>query len=360
LFPEFRSDKKNYDVLGFQVFDESMKKIWGGEFRMPYTEAVMDNSNFSVDGKGNAYLLANVYDDDSRREKDKSTGLPGYHYEVMKFTKDSKKMLIVPIDLKENFINESSLVENSSNEMIVACTYGTKAKSNGTDGIFLATINQQGKLVNYMNGYYQFPKEELLKYESARMRRKIEKNDDNPVANLKVRDVLVDSDGSIFISCEEYFKRVVTTYISGVITTNTYYYYNDILTSKIDASGKFAWMCKIPKRQRGINTGGKGTMSYKLVSDASGYYFLYLDNIKNMKLADNEEPKAHIDGMGGQVIVSKITKDGVSSKELLFDTRDEDIMIFPSYFSKINNNQFIGRARVKRNLFQPLLITLNR
>ena len=98
-------------------------------------------------------------------------------------------------------------------------------------------------------------------------------------------------------------------------------------------------------------------MSFKLISDATGYYFLYLDNIKNMNLADNDVPKYHVDGAGGQVIVSKLDNAGVRSKELLFDTRDEDIMIFPGDFDRINGNQFIGRARVKKNLYQPLLIT---
>jgi hypothetical protein len=100
-------------------------------------------------------------------------------------------------------------------------------------------------------------------------------------------------------------------------------------------------------------------MSFKLINDASGYYFLYLDNLKNLHLGEDEVPKYHVDGFGGQVMVSKLDQNGVLSKELLFDTREEDIMIFPADFYKINGNQFIGRARLKRNLFQPLLITLN-
>ena len=118
------------------------------------------------------------------------------------------------------------------------------------------------------------------------------------------------------------------------------------------------WVRKIPKRQRGsvpINT-----MSFKLVSDESGYYFLYLDNIKNMNLSESDEPKYHVDGAGGQVVVSKIDNSGKVSKELLFDTRDEDVMIFPTKFSRLNGNQFVGRARLKKTLYKPLLITVNK
>jgi hypothetical protein len=43
LFPEERNDKKNYDKIGFHVFDDKMNKLWGAEYTMPYTEAIMDN-----------------------------------------------------------------------------------------------------------------------------------------------------------------------------------------------------------------------------------------------------------------------------------------------------------------------------
>jgi hypothetical protein len=55
----------------------------GGEFRMPYTEAIMDNSDYSVDSRGNAYMLVKVYDSDARKEKDKETGKPAI---ILKFS----------------------------------------------------------------------------------------------------------------------------------------------------------------------------------------------------------------------------------------------------------------------------------
>lgn len=186
----------------------------------------------------------------------------------------------------------------------------------------------------------------------------MEKKDDYEVPNLKARNILIENDGSIFIACEEYhFKEKV--YVSSYGTSITYtHYYEDILAARIDAAGKFEWLRKIPKMQRGDN--GRGTMSFKLVNDASGYYFLYLDNLKNLNISEDEVPKTHVDGLGGQVMVSKLDSKGVLSKELLFDTREEEVMIFPAEFDRINQNQFIGRAKMKkRNLFKPLLITVN-
>ena len=99
-------------------------------------------------------------------------------------------------------------------------------------------------------------------------------------------------------------------------------------------------------------------MGFKLISDASGFYFLYLDNKKNMEMEDDDVAKYHQDGFGGQVVVAKLDSKGLLTKTLLFDTREEDVMLFPANFTRINNTQFVGRARVKRNIFQPLLITV--
>ena len=187
----------------------------------------------------------------------------------------------------------------------------------------------------------------------------MERKDDYEAANLKVRDVLIEADGGVFISCEEYYS-VTTTYSTGngMYTTTTTYYYEDMLGAKINAAGQFEWLRKIPKKQRGGS--GRGTMSFKLIADASGYYFLYLDNKKNENIAEDEVPKAHIDGFGGQVMVSRLDKSGVLSKELVFDTREEEMMIYPADFDRINGNQFIGRAKLKkRNVFKPLMITVN-
>jgi len=356
LIPENRRDKDNYDKIGLVVYDDNLNKIWGNEFTMPYTEAIMDNSDYSVDSKGNAYMLAKVYESDKRKEVDKETGKAGYHYEVLKFTKDSKEITHTSVDIGDNFIKEASLIENPLHQMIIACTYSKKVKGNGTDGIFLAMMDQSGRIVKYKNGYYEFPLADLEKFESARSKRKMDRKDDYEQPDLQVRDIVTSSDGSIFITCEEYHV-VVNTYTdaNGSTTTTYTYYYQDILASKINADGKFAWLRKVPKDQRGPST---ATFGFKLITDGSDYYFLYLDNRKNIDITEDDAPKSY-GGGGGDVMVSKLDKDGNLTKELLFDTKDEDVKIFPTEFSQINGNQFIGRAKVRKNQYEPLLITVN-
>lgn len=356
LHPDSRHEKDTYDQVGMVVFDDNMNKLWSNEFTMPYTEAIMEITDYSVDSKGNAYLLAKVYDSDKRREKDKETGKAAYSYEILKFTKDSKQVAHTVIGIGDYFIKEASLIESPSHDMIIASTYSKKSKGDGTDGIFLAVLAQTGKVEKYKNGYYEFPIADLEAFETARQKRKMEKKDDYEAPDLKVRDIVTKSDGSIFITCEEYYEVVHTTTDANNFTTSwSEYFFEDIFASKINANGTFAWLRKVPKKQKGLNT---TTLSFKLITDATGYYFLYLDNTKNMGLADDEEPKYYEDGHKGQVIVSKLDTEGNLTKEVIFDTKDEDVMICPSKFDKINANQFIGRAKIKKNTFEPLLITV--
>ncbi|MEP7165061.1 MAG: hypothetical protein ABI741_10210 [Ferruginibacter sp.] len=358
LYPEEKNDKKNYDRIGLYVYDQNMTKIWNSEFTMPYTEAIMDNLDFTIDAAGNAYMLAKVYENEKRKEKDKETGMPGYHFEVLKFTAD-KKMTQYTISLDEYFIREASLIENSVHDIVVSCTYSKKSKGNGTDGVFLAMLDQNGKVIKYKNGYYEFPVAELEKFEKARTRRKMEKKDDYEAPNLKVRNIVVEKDGSVFLALEEYYYTVTTSTYNNHTTTTYTYYYEDILGAKIDAKGNFLWVRKIPKKQRGTNS--YQTLGYKLVSDETGYYFLYLDNKKNLELEEDEAPKYHENGYGGQVMVAKIDNSGTVSKELLFDTREEKVMVMPRFFKQIDGNHYIGRTSIKGpGAYRPLLISVNK
>ncbi|MEO6491033.1 MAG: hypothetical protein ABIO04_13910 [Ferruginibacter sp.] len=357
LVPEERNDKKNYDKIGLYVFDQKMNKIWNNEFTMPYTEAIMDNLDFTVDAQGNAYMLAKVYESEKRKEKDKETGKPGYHFEVLKFNAE-KKLQQYAVSLDDFFIREASLIENSVHDIVLSCTYSKKSKGTGTDGVFLAMLDQNGKVVKYKNGYYEFPVAELEKFEKARTRRKIEKKDDYEAPNLKVRNIDVEKDGSVFLALEEYHYTVSTSTYNNHTTTTYTYYYDDILGAKIDAQGNFLWLRKIPKKQRGTNS--FQTLGYKMISDETGYYFLYLDNKKNVDLEEDEAPKYHENGYGGQVMVAKIDNQGNVSKELLFDTREEEVMVMPRFFKRIDGNHYIGRTSIRGpGAYRPLLISVN-
>src|SRR3954462_10938859 len=52
LVPKEKKDKINKDIIGLYAFDENLNKLWGGEYKMPYTEAIMDNLGYTLSDDG--------------------------------------------------------------------------------------------------------------------------------------------------------------------------------------------------------------------------------------------------------------------------------------------------------------------
>jgi len=87
-------------------------------------------------------------------------------------------------------------------------------------------------------------------------------------------------------------------------------------------------MKKITKNQRG--TKGKGGMSYKYFNANNNHYIVFLDNVKNIDLPIDKEPKQHTDGQGGYLTTVKISDaDGELKKETILNAREvEDFEIY--------------------------------
>lgn len=353
LLEKSKTDRKNVDKLGFYVFDEHMNKLWSNEFIMPYNEAIMDNISYTVDNDGNAFLLAKVYNDESRRETEKKTGKPAYHFEIMKFTAGNSQPVIVPVTTEGFYIRQAILMENSLHEIVMTCTYSKKSKGTGCAGIFLASIDKNNQLVKYKKGLYEFPKSELVKYESKRVRRLIEDEDEGYEApDMYVNRIIMENDGSMMIACEEYYT---TSSTSRDGFTNVTYYYENIIASHIDATGKLEWVRKIPKKQ--VGHAGRANLSYNLTNDSTGYYFIYNDNPNNLHITEDQTPEKD-SRKASQVIVSRITKHGVHSKVPL-DMAGTPFALYPADLSRISDRQYIGEVYLEKSQYKPILITLH-
>lgn len=345
--PAEKRDAINKDIFGFYVFDKDFNVVWNNEFKMPYTEKMMDNSDFCVDTKGNAYMLCKVYEGEKREEKN---NVPNYHYEVFKIEKGVTDIKQIQIKLDNKFVNEVSITENTKGQMVCAGYYRSEKKSNSTDGAFMVKIGDTNELSAMNKGFYEFPAETLKEFEKSRTQNKIEKDDKNAEAeipNLEMRKIVFNNDGSTMFIGEQYLLKIITrTYSTGngqTSTTTTYkHYYGDIYVMKIDPLGDIEWVKKIPKNQVGVN--GRGGMSFLNFDNDGDNYFFYLDNIKNFNLASDKATAEHQDGFGGFLTFSKIDIDGNFTKGKLFDIREKDVQIWPAEFSVISSNIILGRS----------------
>ncbi len=320
LKPEERDDSKNYDVIGFYVFDAKLDKLWGGEVKMPYTEKVMNNLAYGVTKDGNAFMLA--YINSSKR------------IELLNITKDLKvkanktdvngELMFQELKLRETVDGNLACIGYYANGIDYKFSFGGGNLSFNTNGILVFKIDQNGKLLENYN--FEFPIDLINQYESKRDIGKNEKREDKGKAgirDIKLIDLSLNDDGTVIVVGEQQY--IVTSggmmgVGMGTSQKNTYYY-GDVIATKFDKTGKLIWMKKLPKTQLGY--AGKGGMSIKYMKGKTSSYVLYLDNVKNANISMDEVPKEHVDQRGGYLTAYKLDDaTGAIEKHSIFDITD--------------------------------------
>ncbi|MEP0263299.1 hypothetical protein [Dokdonia sp.] len=361
--PTEKNDKKSYSILGAEVFDTDLNKLWGQEYKMPYTERKMDFVDFAVDASGTGYLLAKIFLDDSGRDKKKKKDeKANYYMELLIMRADTDALESKKIDLENKFINGISLFESFDGTLICAGFYaaGNKRDLNDADGLFTIAITQSGTIENLKT--YEIPVALINQFEKNKTKRKNNKKEEKGEAefeNLRLTEIRFFEDGSLLLVGEQFFKIYHRTKNSGYFT----YHYEDILVSRIDVSGNLKWMKKIPKSQMGKPSIGQvydtsstyvGGMSYTYMYTNNSHYIIFLDNVKNFGLELDERPARHTDGKGGFLTAVKINDDtGVTTKGSILDTREvkEDLEVYQFNTDRIvqtAENEFVVEVYKKK------------
>jgi hypothetical protein len=324
--PEKRSDAKSYDIIGMHVFDRELKEKWVKKVTMPYTEKKMDNLDYSVDAAGNVYIVTRVFDDNTTDLKKRGEDEANYHLEILKVATGAGTLSTTKVQLADKFVQSLWLYEAAAKGTMVCAGFYNKGERNvSADGIILFKLGQDGKLSNI--NAIEIPLEVLNQNASAKDRRKNERkegDDDAELSNLVLQHVNIQRDGSLVLVGEKRYVKQTTSY-TGTRTTSSYttYYAEEILVTKVDPSGKLAWMKKLPKRQ--VSAIGYYGISYRYMAGSSTHLFMFLDNEKNATLAKDAvaRPAVHTDGSGGFLTAYGIDdKTGATVRETVLDTRN--------------------------------------
>ncbi len=330
--PEIKNDKKNKRTISVNVFDVNCDLVWNTIINVPYFESRIRTKDFAVDNNGNIFLISKVFDDDSldevsKKKKMHDKDIPNYHMELFKILKDTKTLGIKKIDTKGMFIDDISIHEGIGGDMIVAGTARNDGRYGKPTSLFFAKLSADGIFGDVK--FYEFPLEMLKQYADKHQKKalkKEEKKDDLTPSfdDLEIHTIVHNSDGSFVIIGEEYARITITrTKSDGSVYTFTYRTYRNLMATKINADGKLVWMKKLPKNQRGEDR--KGTMSFTHMFAGDYHYLLYLDNIKNLELEEDEVPAIHSDGHGGYFTAYIIDdKSGTVQKEAIFNVRNID------------------------------------
>lgn len=303
--PLIKSDKQNYDELGFYVFNGDMEQEWGTEIKMPHTEAEMNNLAYSVGSDGTAYMMS--------------------------YLNEAKKFELISIDndgLKNNELGingdlvfeKFSLAEGKDGNMLCAGYYaagydvkvnwtGGAALSFNTQGIYYFIVKTTGEVVKSFD--VPFSQDVIKKYLNEKQQKKLAKREAEGKAgieDLKMVNFHANDDGSVIVIGEQQYLR---NEMYGT-QQQPVYHYSNVVATKISADGEVIWMKKLPKNQAGVATGFQitpffeGQMSLKYIEGKGKHYLLFVDNPKNENLSENEVPASHKNGAGGYLTAFSI------------------------------------------------------
>lgn len=300
--PESKNDSKNYDELGFYVFDNTFTKLWGKEVKMPHTEKEMNNLAYAINKDGVVFMLSRINASKSF-EVITVSGTEGLKNKQLPVQKD---LSFDKFDLRE-----------SANGNIIAAGYyanGTETKvdwtgnmsfSRNINGIYVFEIAKDGSIVR--DNDYPFSIELIKKYLSNRQKGKADAKEDAGTAginDLVLRNFVLNDDGSMVIIGEINYTRKELWFTSMEMVTH----FGDIVATKIDASGKLVWAEKMPKNQAVLqsNISDLGSLGISYVQGKGAHYILFVDNRKNATLKMDQPAEPHKGGFGGFLTAYKI------------------------------------------------------
>lgn len=277
--PLSRNDSENYDVIGVSVFGADLDKKWEADLKMPYTEALMDNLDFTIGSNGNAYFLIRKYKEEVRRGNSND---PDNQSMAILIADADGDIAETEFKLKDDFLIDDVILKENSKKDIVCAGYYRKSNSASVDGAFMIAIDKSGDLGE--GQYYEFTADFIKQYRnlSARAEKKMDKKEQEDglsFTNLRMRKIRLMDDGGVVLAGEIYY---VTTYTDSKGNTHYVYHYNDVILTKINANGELAWMKKLPKRST--------TESFRIMGSKDNIYVLFSDNPLNAKLSDDENP----------------------------------------------------------------------
>lgn len=344
LYPESRNDAINYDVIGFQVFDNTMTKIWGKEQKMPYTEKQMNNLAYTVSNSGEASMLAYL---------NEKKAMELFKISNVAFEKYS-------IELGSEIKAELLMFHEYANGDFTCTGYFSEAEGSGNaTGILHLRFNAVGEVLGLYT--HEFPMELIKQFESAKSQKKAEKNvaKGKPgIPNLKLKYTYVAEDESVLLQGEQSYS---VTRRQGN-STYTVYYRLDAVVAKLNQDGSLAWLAKLPKSQRSGSP--EGGMGLKHIPSNDKHYFLYVDHVENKDLKPGETPETHVDGQGGFLTAWEINnKTGEQDKIHILDLRNfkgkELFQFGTSRILDLDETHFLVEAYIKGKKDMMVLIELN-
>ncbi len=337
-------NKGQNEKFGINIFDNEFNLLWKKRITLPFKDELFKFSDYEIDNYGNVYLLGKLTQKKSKFER---SGTPNFKYMILGYSADSLDANVYRVEVEGKFLTDMQIAINEDGDIICAGFYSSGENFN-IEGSYFLKINGRSKEI-VSKAYKEFGVDFINQYmsqkEERKAQRKAKKGKNTALYQYDLDDIILRDDGGAILVGEQYYIKVSTSSMyspsGGMSTVTTYeYYYNDIIVINMSSEGKIEWTIKIPKKQVTINDGGfYSSYAYAVVKDK--IYFIFNDNPKNLLYNGEGKLYKFMRQMESLAVLVTVDIDGSLSREALYSSKANGILIRPEVCEQINEHEMV-------------------
>lgn len=341
---EIPGRKETSDVYGYVILDSTLSATQSGEYTLPFGGNMSTINEDHISNSGDYFLLVTEHKERNDRLLVRSfENFKAIH--IYKIRQNELKEF--SIDVAGKRIDDIFISSNDQNIIALSGLYGN-GNFQGVEGVFSVRLDANADIISNQSMVpfsTQILKDNRTDRQMDRMERRSQSNGQSPqIYNYTLRGIFTLQDGTSVGSVEQYFVQTRTNYDSrtGISTTTSYYYYNDIIAFRIGLDGKFMWETRIDKQQVSVNDGGPYS-SYISFTNEKSFDFIFNDNKRNYnelgdysQFDDNSSYSYNLSQRNN--VVANCTIDitsGLMERKVLFSRKELSSIILPKMV-KIN------------------------
>jgi len=307
-------------TLHYLILDASMNMLIKDTISIKSSDNKYAFYDLKISNDGRLFVIVNHYKDNNHRAfSDKYFILSAdNHYQI------SKEYTLLS---NGKFFNNATFgIDNLNNHLAAVAFYATDyRKESSAEGVYFYSINLNTKTTQ--ENYNKFDPTFISKVTGNTRERSNER-----LYYFVIDKMIFRKDGGVLMIAESYHKTIRTRAV-GVLYTpygspgnelSTTYYFEDIIAISIHPDGKLYWKTILPKSQ--ISSGDNGRYSsYSFINTGNYLAFIYNDEIKYRT----------------NVIEYLIDPDGETSRNLLFNAKNQDVYLMPAFARQVESRQLI-------------------
>jgi hypothetical protein len=345
-FYKAEGGRKEEETYTFKLFSQDLTLVNTREITFPVQDRYFLFNQIALANDKEVFISSSVYDDeennnDGKRKKRVKSKTGSWVIHLFSFRMDEEnegEIKDLELNLKSKYV--TSVRFKLTDERVVASGFYGK-KPGAVNGV-VSLIYDREKDQIIKDDMEELPASTLADFGKSN-----QKSGKLSAANMYIKDLSISKDGSYYMLGEQYYVvEVMRTSSNGFVYTDYYYYYNDLLVTKVDVNGEIAWSHRVGKKAytRAENSLGYGCyMHHNKENDM--LYITFNDHPDNFKLVQEGKFKTAVFASSNVVSVN-VSPDGRMTKSLLWNNKEKKLLFHPELSSQVSpTNAFLACQR---------------